>query len=216
MTERSKQRDLHETVRQALNEHNKNSARATRMFRSLGQRTFRLIRQIGMAEIETSHSMKRFTSEPLNFQLPNYDEEHSLTFSVEKGYDIPFTWGRIIGATACLDTKGGTSPVAIAYYGIDSETYINGISMPANARWLGTHAVQKYEDKVIGFTNLLEVGEALQAGQPVDALLDRLPFFTVDAENTVPVLPSVEGQTWPMLQTPESLPAGKELLAPGD
>lgn len=211
MTERIKQSDIHEVVRQHLMERERNRNHATRMFRSLGKRTLHLIRQVGIAQIETSRSMRRFTSKNVGFQLPNYDEEHTLSFSVEKDRNIPFVWEEIIGITACLDIKGNTSPVALACYGVDTETYINGISMPADAKWLGISAVPKYEERVAGFINLLEVGEALSTGQPVDALLDRLPFFTSDGENTVPVLSAGEGFNWPMLHAQNSSTAEQEL-----
>lgn len=203
MPERIKQPDLHEVVHRHLQERERNRNHAAKMFQSLGKRTFHLIRQVGIAKIETSRSMKRFTSESIGFQLPNYDEEHALTFSAEKDRNISFVSQQIVGVTACLDVKRSTSPVAIAFYGVDTETYLNGVSMPGNAKWLGISAVPKYEKRVAGFLNLLEVGVALSAGQPIETLLDRLPFFTADGDNTVPVLPTGEGFNWPTLHTPD-------------
>lgn len=169
------------------------------MFHSLGKRTLRLIRHIGVAEIETSRSEKRFTSETIDFHLPNYDVEYALFFSIKKDRVLPFAWEQVSGITACLDVKGSDSPVAIASYAVDRETYINGISMPANARWLGMNAMPKYEEKVAGLTNLLEVGEALKAGQPVDTLLDRLPFDTPNEGNAMQILPGDGQPHWPVL-----------------
>lgn len=202
MTERIRSRDFYDAVRDSINERERNRNRLGRSFQHvLGKRTLNLIRQIGIAEINTSRSVRTITSRDLTFQLPNYDEAHSLFFTVKKAYSMPFGWGRIMNVSACLDAKDSNSPVALAGYGVDPETYINGMTVTANAKWLGMTAVPKYEERVLGFTNLLEIGEALQAGQSVETLLDKLPFLASDGESTVPMLPASGGvePVWPTL-----------------
>lgn len=207
MTEKIRSRDFNDTVRDFINERERNRSHLDRSFqRMLGKRTLNLIRQIGIAEINSSRSVRTITSRDLTFQLPNYDEARSLFFAVKKDYSMPFGWGRFMNVCACLDTKDSDSPVALASYSVDPQTYINGVTVAANTKWLGMNAVPKYEERVLGFINLLEVGEALQSGQSVEILLDKLPFLASDGETTVPVLPASGGNEpiWPTLHIPNA------------
>ncbi len=202
--------DRYDLARRYMIEQRQQVNRLEKVFQqTLGKRTLRLIQQIGITEIAIVSSNRKDTfSNNLEFQLPNYDTAHMLSFAVAKESLVPALGrGRVLSLGARLHTKG-----MMIKHDVSRRMFTHGTSVAANDKWSGRKGVMEYEGEIKEYMNLLSLGEGLVAGRSIESLVDYLPAMLSDVDKST-ASPSGEDQVqWPTLQ----LPSGSRMSDPDD
>jgi len=190
--------DIHDTV-SLYNEHRRHVDRLEKVFQQMiGIRTLRLIRQIGIAETKTIRSDKRLTvSDGLQFQLPNYDNAHTLSFAIEQqGLLSSVGIGRVISASARLRTEGRM----ITKYHVGRWMFTHRTAIAGNDTFPGRTGT--FDREVDAYMNLVRVGESLRAGSSIESFMDYIPAGLPNIDSFASGLsPDSQGQ-WSILQLP--------------